>query len=168
MEKGTLVKYQNKLWLRMSYAIINNNCCGLLNSDKYYLLEKNQNLLQQINERKWGQVSIKNFQESGQGELEIIELDSKKPTIKKSRSDSDLIRLRNNFSNSVMVNMVDLLEIEEPPTRYINKGIAWAKIKFKKNKKNGRTYKVLKFALFENNIFKKFHKVPLNIKIINY
>jgi hypothetical protein len=166
MESSSIVKYENKLWLRITYKILNSSLCGLLHYyDKYYLLEQKQHLVKP-SETKWGQVSISKFQESINGALEIIEKDSKKKTIKKSRSESDLIRLRNEPS-SIMVNMVDYVDIEEIPT-LLHKGTAWAKIKFKKNKLNGRTYKVLKFALFEKDRFHRFIKVPLNIKIVNY
>ena len=91
---------------------------------------------------------------------------SNKNSIKKSYSENDLIKLRN-ASTNVVINTVDFLRIEED-INFIQCGTTWAKIKLKKHRINQRIYKILKFALFENNVFKKFVKIPLNVKILEF
>ena len=160
MQKGSIIKYKKKLWLRISYRICN---CYEFNH-KYYLLQKDRNL----KVHNWGNIDIDKFVDNGINELEVLEVDSsKKSSMKKSYSENDLIKLRTASKNVVISNTVDLLRIEEDDN-FMQYGTTWAKIKLKKHKINKRTYKILKFAIFENNAFKKFVKIPLNVKILEY
>ena len=166
MYTGLILKYENQLWLKISYKLF--NCCPIKMYDKYYLLQNNKVDQELVAQTDWGHLSVSNIVENMDGEVEIIEELKDTTQLRKSKSENDLCRLRVEKNTPSIVNIVDLFILgENIPLPFINSGTTWPKIKLKKSKMNQR-YKVLKFALFEKGVFTQFIKIPLKIKIYEF